>query len=320
MIFRRTRSAAPPEATAKPEVVAPAGEFGPSVCGRIIDLMPIPAAIVRFDGETLRFEAVNRPFRRAGLGSVDAESSLVRLLGGRIVAFLRSAETHQEFAWQVGDTIDAQHFRVMLARRVEARDSLRCLVSLVDQTAEQRTETSLRREMLSDSLTGLPNRAGFSDVVDATIAVTPGSADSHAVMIVNMDRFSRVNACAGSLAGDELLISVARRIKGALRGCDTLARIGGDEFGVLVMVEEGPDDALHVAHRIHAALSAPFRLSDFEIRVDCSIGIALGGEAVVEPEDLIRHAQIRGQAGQADRQGGGLQPLHLRRRTYPVRH
>ncbi|WP_150531456.1 GGDEF domain-containing protein, partial [Staphylococcus aureus] len=104
--------------------------------------------------------------------------------------------------------------------------------------------------------------------------------------------FSRVNACMGGLAGDELLITVARRMKGALRSRDTLARMGGDEFGVLLTLDEGPGDALHVAKRIQAALANPFRLSDFEIRVDCSIGIALGADNDGDPEDLVRNAQF----------------------------
>ncbi len=68
--------------------------------------------------------------------------------------------------------------------------------------------------------------------------------------------------------------------------------MGGDEFGVLLTLDDGPGDALHVAKRIQAALATPFRLSDFEIRVDCSIGIALGGDNEGEPEDLVRHAQF----------------------------
>ncbi|KQN26409.1 diguanylate cyclase [Sphingomonas sp. Leaf33] len=255
---------------------------------RTIDLLPIAAAIVTTRDGKLEYEAVNRPFRRAGLGNTAGDSSVTRLLGGRISAFLQSPETHEEFTWQVGEAIDAQHFRVMLARRVESVD--RCLVSLVDQTPEQRTETSLRREMLSDSLTGLPNRAGFDDLVDSH--VTPANATSYAILIVNLARFSQVNACMGSLAGDELLISVARRIKGALRGRDMLGRIGGDEFAVLIETDDGLADAMHVARRFQAALATPFRLSDFEIRVDCSIGIALGADQIDQPEDLIRHAQF----------------------------
>jgi EAL domain-containing protein (putative c-di-GMP-specific phosphodiesterase class I) len=68
--------------------------------------------------------------------------------------------------------------------------------------------------------------------------------------------------------------------------------MGGDEFGVLLTLDEGPSDALHVAKRIQAALANPFRLSDFEIRVDCSIGIALGSDNEGDPEDLVRSAQF----------------------------
>ncbi|MGN5374237.1 putative bifunctional diguanylate cyclase/phosphodiesterase [Sphingomonas hankookensis] len=114
----------------------------------------------------------------------------------------------------------------------------------------------------------------------------------YAVLVVNLDRFSRVNACMGSLSGDELLISVARRLKGVLRSRDVLARTGGDEFAVLLGLREGTEDALQVAGRLQQALVQPFQLSDFSIRVECSIGIALGEDADDEAEDMIRHAQF----------------------------
>src|SRR3546814_11980634 len=105
----------------------------------------------------------------------------------------------------------------------------RCLVTLVDRTAEVRTEQHLRREMLTDSLTGLPNRAGFSDRLESMIEA--GRVASCAVLVVDLDRFSRVNACLGELAGDELLLHVARRIKGTMRVRGTMARSGGDTSG-----------------------------------------------------------------------------------------
>jgi len=264
--------------------------FGPGAGALFLDLLPVPAAIVEWNGKSFVFDAVNRPFRLAGLGTVATESPLVRLLGPQLRRFLESTETHSEIAWQFGEEVDCRYFRVMFARRADKRAGNRCMVTLIDQTAELRTEHSLRREMMTDSLTGLPNRAGFSDEVEA--AVTPENRGDYAVLVVNLDRFSRVNACMGGLAGDELLISVARRLKGALRGRDILARMNGDEFGVLLMLDDGPDDALHVAKRIQAALANPFRLSDFEIRVDCAIGIALGADNDGDPEDLVRNAQF----------------------------
>lgn len=264
--------------------------FGPGQGALFLDLLPVPAAIVEWNGKSFVFDAVNRPFRQAGLGTVATESPLIRLLGTQLRRFLESDDTQSEIAWQFGDEVDCRYFRVMFARRADKKGGARCMVTLIDQTAELRTEHSLRREMSTDSLTGLPNRQGFSDEVEA--AVTPDNRGDYAVMVVNLDRFSRVNACMGGLAGDELLISVARRLKGALRGRDILARMNGDEFGVLLVLDDGPDDALHVAKRVHAALANPFRLSDFEIRVDCAIGIALGADNDGDPEDLVRNAQF----------------------------
>jgi diguanylate cyclase (GGDEF)-like protein len=165
-------------------------------------------------------------------------------------------------------------------------------VTLVDQTSEVRTEHSLRREMLTDSLTGLPNRAGFSDRLEELIEGPGASKAGCAVLVVDLDRFSRVNACLGSLAGDELLITVARRLKGALRARDTLARIGGDEFAILLSLDEGCEEADRAAQRIQATLATPFRLSDLEFRVACSIGVAFSGEEERDAEALIRHAQF----------------------------
>ncbi|KQM98374.1 diguanylate cyclase [Sphingomonas sp. Leaf407] len=256
----------------------------------MLDLFPVPTAVLTIEHGALTFEAVNQPFRAAGFGSDAVTSPLIAVIGERVEAFLLSDDTRHSFTLRLGDAIDCRCFDVVMARRAMARSFPRCLITLVDQTPEQRTEISLRREMNTDSLTGLLNRAGFGDRIDEQI--TDSNRSNYAVLAINLDRFSRVNACMGSLSGDELLISVARRLKGALRGRDILARTGGDEFAVLLTLSDGPDDAQQVARRIHQALVQPFRLSDFNIRIDCSIGIALGEDAIDETEDLIRHAQF----------------------------
>jgi predicted signal transduction protein with EAL and GGDEF domain len=95
----------------------------------------------------------------------------------------------------------------------------------------------------------------------------------------------------GSLAGDELLITFARRLILALRAGDVLARTGGNEFGVLVSLRRGVEDALKAAERIQQVMAAPFRLSELEIRVECAIGVALMN-AGQDPEELFRNAQF----------------------------
>jgi diguanylate cyclase (GGDEF)-like protein len=288
MVFARLR----PASKAAP-VSAPEASLADAlrVAQDTIELFPVACAIVLdgTDGPTIG--ACYRVFRQARLDG-DGRDTLLTAHGQRLTEFIRSGALHEEFVWELGEAIDCRTFRVTLARRTEGASVGRCLVVLVDQTSELRTEQSLRREMQTDALTGLPNRAAFSELIETVVGAGDAERADHAILTIDLDRFSRVNACLGGMAGDELLISVARRIKGALRAADVLARIGGDEFGVLMRLDAGTDDAFHLARRITSALATPFRLSDFEIRVDCSTGIAFGSDAIDEAEELIRHAQF----------------------------
>src|SRR3546814_13813618 len=98
-------------------------------------------------------------------------------------------------------------------------------------------ERNLRRELVSDSLTGLPNRAGFEELVE--MSVEGEELAEHAILLLDLARFSRINEHIGPLAGDELIITVARRLKSSLRGGDILARSGGDEFAIYSRIVGG---------------------------------------------------------------------------------
>ncbi|MFV0624605.1 putative bifunctional diguanylate cyclase/phosphodiesterase [Sphingomonas sp. ac-8] len=264
------------------------GEAG--VSGQLLDVLPMPAAMALLRDGRVVLSRVNAGFRQ-----IDAEAGPKGALDcsdmrQRIARFLASDALRETFEWTLGQAVDARYFRVVLSRRAVARALGRCLVSLIDRTPEARTEHSLRREMTIDALTGLPNRAGFEDRLEELLA--EGRRECHAVLALNLDRFSRINACMGGIVGDELLISVARRLKGALRGPDVLARTGGDEFAILLPDIGGTAGAIEVADRIRGALASPFSLSDFDVRIGCSLGVALGAELVGAPEDLIRHAQF----------------------------
>ncbi|GGA58182.1 putative bifunctional diguanylate cyclase/phosphodiesterase [Sphingomonas psychrolutea] len=268
------------------------------IASRAINLLPVPAALVALTDSGSATDAkplvaivtANRAHDIAGLGGGERRRSLVAQIEARIIAFIQGDSLRAEFQVDYGDAVECRHFQATLAR-LTRNPERRCMLVLVDQTAELRTEHNLRREMLTDSLTGLPNRAGFSDRLE-TLLADPELRARYAVLVIDLDRFSRVNACLGSMTGDELLITVARRLKGALRAQDVLARTGGDEFGILLTLEDGVGDAENVARRIQAALATPFRLSDFEIRVACSIGIAFGAPEIDDSEELIRHAQF----------------------------
>jgi diguanylate cyclase (GGDEF)-like protein len=207
--------------------------------------------------------------------------------------FLHGGETVLDFEARDGHGIGSRHFSVRLARlKPNAYSAHRCLVTLIDRTAQIETEKSLRAEMLRDSLTGLPNRLAFNEQVESALGNHEAGEVRHAVVVLDVTRFSRVNECMGAIAGDELLITFARRIFSALRAGDVLARTGGDEFGILMRLDKGLDDALQLAERIRTVLATPFRLSELEIRVDCSVGISLLTDQVELAEEALRNAQF----------------------------
>jgi diguanylate cyclase (GGDEF)-like protein len=214
-------------------------------------------------------------------------------IAARVEAFLSGSEPVLEFETSHGEAVAQRHYSVRAAR-LEVLPALgrRCLLTVLDRTAQVETERSLRAEMLRDSLTGLSNRIAFNEQVEAALddpAFLPGS---HAVLVLDITRFSRVNECVGSTAGDELIITVARRLVSTLRAGDALARTGGNEFGVLMRLDRGLEDALQAAERIRAALAQPFRLSELEIRVDVAIGCALLSGSEAMSEEVLRNAQF----------------------------
>jgi diguanylate cyclase (GGDEF)-like protein len=265
-----------------------------------LDALPIAAAVLCLSGQgRIRLESANAHFRRiSGWNGTEQDAARVALVSGGAIgdavrAFLQGeADTH-EFDGHHGQVIGGRHFAVTLARLEGTQTAgRRCLISLLDKTAQLETEKNLRSEMLRDSLTGLPNRLAFNERVEEILEHPNFEEGRFAVVVVDMTRFSRINECMGAIAGDELLITFARRLLSALRAGDVLARTGGDEFGILIRLDHGLDDALQFADRIKQALTAPFRLSELEICVDCSVGCALLTGNVELSEEVLRNAQF----------------------------
>ena len=260
-----------------------------------LDALPIAAAIVvlgkrlpKIVAQNAQFDHLDRlPHRQTAtpdlLSRVGANARIESVLSGR--------SSGERFEWRDGGLIDGRHFTIAISLLCpSAEHGPRVLVTLIDRTGEVQAGESLRRQILTDALTGLLNRTGFIDAVELRIADI--GTDSLAIVVVDLARFSRVNQCMGSLGGDELIITVARRLTTILRGTDVLARTGANEFAIAVQLVEGTGDVLHVARRVEAALAQPFRLSDFEIKVDCAIGCALGLDSSGDAEALARHAQL----------------------------
>jgi diguanylate cyclase (GGDEF)-like protein len=162
----------------------------------------------------------------------------------------------------------------------------------------------LAHDALHDALTGLPNRTLFLDRLEQALrrARRAGPGKGAAVLFLDLDRFKIVNDSLGHHVGDELLRGVALRLDSALRPGDTVARMGGDEFTVLLEEVADPREATAVAERVLATLAVPFEIAGRELHVSGSIGIALAGPEVV-PEELIRDADVAMYRAKADGKG-----------------
>ena len=157
----------------------------------------------------------------------------------------------------------------------------------------RRSVEHLLHDALHDALTGLPNRTLFLDRLEQSLrrARRRGPGSSTAVLFLDLDHFKVVNDSLGHQVGDRLLQSVALRLDAALRPGDTVARIGGDEFTVLLEEVADAREATVVAERVLATLADPFPVAERELHVAGSIGIALARPDAV-PEALIRDADV----------------------------
>lgn len=190
-------------------------------------------------------------------------------------------------ACTVGTGVASREYRASLA---PMGDGLH-LLSLVDYTQAVQTERNLRRELLSDSLTGLPNRAGLEEALELRSHGATANGE-YALMLLDLARFSRINEHIGPMAGDELLITVARRLQSSLRSDDILARTGGDEFAIASRIGAGKVDVREIARRVRGAFDHPFRIGDLKVSIDCAVGCAIQRVSDVDIADLLRHAQI----------------------------
>jgi diguanylate cyclase (GGDEF)-like protein/PAS domain S-box-containing protein len=226
-----------------------------------------PVVVEDWDAEG-RFEQPNFRGRRTGAGlSVKIEGGSRGPFGVLVIQSMRP----RRFA---GGDID---FLQSLAN------------VLADALERQAVEDAIRERAVHDPLTGLPNRVLFVDRLEHALARLGRQESLAAILFLDLDHFKLVNDSLGHHIGDELLAAASPRLKHALRSSDTVARFGGDEFGILLEDIASERDAIDTAERIAATFARPFVLSGSEHFVTTSIGIALatGGERA---DELIRDA------------------------------
>ncbi len=257
--------------------------------------LPHAASILCFENNKLNRISANDSFVRSFPQTVDPadEPSHYDEWRLRIMEFVRSGQPSDLFELRRDGSLGPEYFlcTVGLLPSDEPQRSL-ILFTAIDRTSDRVIEKNLRRELLSDGLTALPNRAGFGEEIDDRLANLPWPENAQfGIIAIDLSRFSRVNESLGPMAGDELLITVAKRLKSSLRQGDVLARIGGNDFAIFARLNNGLSDALHIVQRIRDALSSPIRLTDLQIRVDCAIGCALSTSLDDDPDDVVRKAQ-----------------------------
>lgn len=175
-------------------------------------------------------------------------------------------------------------------KQIQAGKKNALLAVVRDLTAYRQLESKIKRMAFFDSLTGLPNRNMINDRLVLALAHAERNDEKFAVLFLDMDDFKSVNDTLGHSIGDELLKDVSKRLKGLLRGEDTVARIGGDEFVILLTGLKDVSYSTRLAERIIAALQPVFKIGTHEIHSSFSIGIAVYPTDGKDTETLFKSA------------------------------
>ncbi|BBP05833.1 hypothetical protein TPL01_07400 [Sulfuriferula plumbiphila] len=161
-----------------------------------------------------------------------------------------------------------------------------------DISERKKAQETIYYQAYHDLLTGLPNRVLFKDRLNLAIAQSRHNGEMFAVMCLDMDHFKVVNDTLGHVFGDQLLLAVAARLHGCLREGDTLARMGGDEFSLLLPQIGGIEVVASIADKVSGALGKPFHIDHRELFATVSIGVSLYPNDGETGDSLIKHADI----------------------------
>ncbi|HEX2025579.1 MAG TPA: sensor domain-containing diguanylate cyclase [Actinomycetota bacterium] len=252
-------------------------------------------------GGTLSDEAM-RTGRTHLVDDVESEP-LVDAAAGRDIGARSMVVAPVRASGVAGGALKVVSDRPAVFRAEDAR-AVELLAGVVSAALGRASGHELRsRQELQDPLTGLANRALFLDHLRAALGRLSRRRSTVAVLSVDLDGFEDVNTALGREVGDRLLVAAGGRIREIVRGTDTVARLGGDDYAVVCEDAGGPRGAGWVAERIIEWLSRPFRIGGHEVLVGASVGIAVTDRPDADPEDLVRESAQAMYAAKADGKG-----------------
>jgi diguanylate cyclase (GGDEF)-like protein/PAS domain S-box-containing protein len=203
---------------------------------------------------------------------------------GRVVQDFRMRTADGHYLWFA-----------LRARPVVGSDGevVRLVGTITDVTEFKTAEERLLHDAVHDNLTGLPNRELFLDRLKAVLGLAKSDAALRpTVLVIDIDRFKQVNDSVGMAAGDSILLTLARRLGRLIKPQDTLARLAGDQFSMILLSERDSARITAFAETIRKTLRAPITFRDREIFLTASIGLALGGGDPEQAEDLLKDAEL----------------------------
>jgi diguanylate cyclase (GGDEF)-like protein/PAS domain S-box-containing protein len=234
------------------------------------------------EGSAVRWLELLHPLDRDRFRS--ALDGMLDVRRGRLLLDFRMRRTDGHFLWFS-----------LKARPVVGSDGevVRLVGTLCDVTGFKTAEERLLHDAVHDNLTGLPNRELFLDRLEAALAFTRANPIIRpAVMVIDIDRFKQVNDSVGVAVGDSILLTLARRLGRLLKPQDTLARLGGDQYGLLLLSEREPERITAAADSIRRAVHAPITFNDREILLTASVGVAFSDGQSQRKDEFLKDAEL----------------------------
>jgi diguanylate cyclase (GGDEF)-like protein/PAS domain S-box-containing protein len=225
--------------------------------------------------------------------------SAIGVLKGRIPQY----DVEHRFVREDGSILWIRS-RCHVTERAPNGRALRATGTNSDITARKTVEQLLQHQALTDPVTDLPNRRHFGERLAQSVAKAQREGGVLALLYADLDGFKAINDAHGHAAGDELLRQVGERFVGCVRASDTVARVGGDEFAVLLDTAASREGAQEVAEKLIHALQAPLEIGGTTPRISCSIGIALYPADGVDAPVLLQKADAAMYRAKAEGKGG----------------